>query len=357
MDHRSHRHSQASATTASSAVVSAPDDTMPAENGNSTSSIVSAVSLSEEYFNTTNPPACVQENAAKTHAFVLFHLRQRRRIVLITSGGTTVPLENQTVRFIDNFSAGTRGATSAEYFIDAGYAVIFMHRTFSLQPYTRHYSHSKNCFLDFLQANDQGGIAVVPEYLSQIKNVLLKYQEVRKNNLLLMIDFVTVTDYLFLLRRITQIVALARESAMYYLAAAVSDFYIPASKMVEHKIQSGDGALSLQLDQVPKIIKPLVKEWATKGLIVSFKLETDPTILEDKARRALIRYGHQIVIGNILSTRKSQVHLITQNDAMEITLSPEEVKQDVEIEAKIIPELVQRHTEWIRNIGDWGVGN
>ena len=49
-----------------------------------------------------------------------------------------------------------------------------------------------------------------------------------------MIEFVTVTDYLFLLRRITQIVALARQNAMYYLAAAVSDFYIPASKMVFH---------------------------------------------------------------------------------------------------------------------------
>ncbi len=43
-----------------------------------------------------------------------------------------VPLEKQTVRFIDNFSAGTRGATSAEYFLDdkADYAVIFLHRQF-----------------------------------------------------------------------------------------------------------------------------------------------------------------------------------------------------------------------------------
>ena len=35
-------------------------------------------------------------------------------IVLITSGGTTVPLELNTVRFIDNFSSGERGAVSAE---------------------------------------------------------------------------------------------------------------------------------------------------------------------------------------------------------------------------------------------------
>ncbi|TPX34930.1 phosphopantothenate---cysteine ligase (CTP) [Synchytrium microbalum] len=309
-------------------------------------------SAEEEYFNTTEAPAGVEEYAAKTHDFVVFHQKAGRRIVLVTSGGTTVPLENQTVRFIDNFSAGTRGATSAEYFMEKGYAVIFMHRQFSLQPYSRHYSHSKNCFLDFLQVDETGGIAVTPEYVPKMKNVLLKYQEVRKNNLLLNIEFITVRDYLFLLRRITQIVALARENAMYYLAAAVSDFYIPASKMVEHKIQSGDGALSLQLEQVPKIIKPLVKEWATRGLIISFKLETDPDILEEKARRALIRYGHQIVIGNILATRKNIVHLITKDDRVDIRLSPEEAKQDVEIESKIIPELVERHTRWIESLKD-----
>lgn len=77
---------------------------------------------------------------------------------LSQSGGTTVPLENQTVRFIDNFSAGTRGATSAEYFLEQGYAVIFMHRQHSLQPYSRHYTHSTNCFLDLLSLDESGVI-------------------------------------------------------------------------------------------------------------------------------------------------------------------------------------------------------
>lgn len=38
-----------------------------------------------------------------------------RRIVCVTSGGTTVPLEKRCVRYIDNFSSGHRGATSTEY--------------------------------------------------------------------------------------------------------------------------------------------------------------------------------------------------------------------------------------------------
>jgi phosphopantothenate-cysteine ligase len=39
----------------------------------------------------------------------------RARVVCVTSGGTTVPLERRCVRFIDNFSSGHRGAASTEY--------------------------------------------------------------------------------------------------------------------------------------------------------------------------------------------------------------------------------------------------
>lgn len=43
-----------------------------------------------------------------------------RPLVVVTSGGTTVPLERNCVRFIDNFSKGTRGALSAEQFLQVG---------------------------------------------------------------------------------------------------------------------------------------------------------------------------------------------------------------------------------------------
>ena len=46
--------------------------------------------------------------------FVEDNARKGRRVVVVTSGGTTVPLERNTVRFIDNFSTGSRGAHSAE---------------------------------------------------------------------------------------------------------------------------------------------------------------------------------------------------------------------------------------------------
>lgn len=41
-------------------------------------------------------------------------LEQNRPLVLVTSGGTSVPLEKNTVRTIENFSTGKRGAASAE---------------------------------------------------------------------------------------------------------------------------------------------------------------------------------------------------------------------------------------------------
>lgn len=49
---------------------------------------------------------------------------------------------------MDNFSAGMRGAASAEYFLEHGYSVIFMHRLKSLEPFTRHFSGQK--FMDML---------------------------------------------------------------------------------------------------------------------------------------------------------------------------------------------------------------
>jgi phosphopantothenate-cysteine ligase len=62
---------------------------------------------------------------------------------LITSGGTQVPLESNTVRMIENFSSGLRGAASAEYFLKAGYAVVYYHRDKCLKPFIRHLNLEK----------------------------------------------------------------------------------------------------------------------------------------------------------------------------------------------------------------------
>ncbi|ORE07833.1 DFP-domain-containing protein [Rhizopus microsporus var. microsporus] len=301
------------------------------------------------YFQLNKPPASLPEFESKLTAFVEYHQRLDNKIVFITSGGTTVPLENQTVRYIDNFSNGTRGAISAEYFIEAGYAVVFMHRQHSFQPYNRHYTHSHTTFLDYLEPKEDGTIQVRQEYASKMHQVLSKYQTVLRENRMLLLEFVTLPEYLFKLQAGTKILARLQDKAMYYLAAAVSDFFIPSQKMSEHKIQSSEGALTLTLDQVPKFLKPLVSNWAAKGLIVSFKLETEASLLVPKARQALTRYGHQVVIGNMLTTRKQAVTLITKDGERAISLTDEELASGKEIESLIIPELVQIHQHWIQS--------
>lgn len=82
------------------------------------------------YFAANPPPKDLEKHVALAREFIDYHSAAGKRLVLITSGGTTVPLgmsgsqlhgpqyliirrvEKQTVRFIDNFSAGTRGAVS-----------------------------------------------------------------------------------------------------------------------------------------------------------------------------------------------------------------------------------------------------
>lgn len=286
------------------------------------------------YFTHEPPPKDLTTNTTLAREFINRHANDNRRVVLVTSGGTTVPLEQQTVRFIDNFSAGTRGATSAEYFLQNGYAVIFLHRQFSLLPYSRHYSHNTRSFLDFMREED-GRVAVDQQHQEQMLRVLRQYNEVKRENRLLILSYVTITEYLWNLREVAQLMQPLGPKGMFYLAAAVSDFFVPQDRMVEHKIQSNeeflqsaeaDGhgkppaartegrSLVIDLEPVPKFLKQLVDGWAPEAMIVSFKLETDPSILVKKAQYALNKYSHHLVIGNLLLTRKWEVVFVSVLD-------------------------------------------
>ncbi|KAJ1653492.1 Phosphopantothenate--cysteine ligase cab2 [Dispira simplex] len=312
----------------------------------------------DTYFTMNPTPPNLPDNEALIEEFVQYHQALTNcPVVLITSGGTIVPLENQTVRFIDNFSAGTRGAASAEYFIKQGYAVIFMHRERSLQPFARHFGPvtlttqpTRGTLLDYLMVDpDTHEVKIKPDYQANMRQAVSKYQAALQERRLLMITFTTLSDYLFLLRSATRCLSRLGPRVMCYLAAAVSDFFIPAQKMVEHKIQSAEGGLTLTMDQVPKFLRPLVYEWAPRSFIVSFKLETDPDLLIPKAKHALTRYGHQVVIGNLLTSRKRTVTFITPERDFVIHLSEEECLQNpgLEIEAKIVTQLMELHRSFI----------
>ena len=93
------------------------------------------------------------------------------------------------------------------------------------------------------------------------------------------------------------------------------------------------------------------------------QLETDQALLIPKARQALERYGHQVVIGNDLHHRKHRVVLVspkpTPSDGklllngleyeevwIEIDSSPSAPHK--EIEEEIVRDLVARHDAWIK---------
>ncbi|XP_065288234.1 phosphopantothenate--cysteine ligase isoform X2 [Dermacentor albipictus] len=259
----------------------------------------------DAFFCTNKPPADYDEQKRHIDEFCSAFADTDERVVLITSGGTTVPLEHNTVRFVDNFSAGTRGSASAEYFLDQGYAVLFLFRSTSLQPFVRRFKPGE--LLSYLQfaPGDNNCIQVRADAASKVRPVLEGYQR-----------------------------ATAEGSGRRLLQP-------------EHKIHSDAGPLQLRLHLVPKMLKPLICCWNPVAYVVSFKLETDDNILLDKARRALANYKHKLVIGNELHSRKHRVVFVTSEDHEVINLSPQQVAAGIEIEQIIVEKLLQYHMEHI----------
>ena len=67
------------------------------------------------FFDVCGVNCCSWYSASSCKIWVLYKVLNLFDLYVQKSGGTTVPLESRTVRFIDNFSIGSRGATSAEY--------------------------------------------------------------------------------------------------------------------------------------------------------------------------------------------------------------------------------------------------
>ncbi|KDO43115.1 hypothetical protein CISIN_1g021381mg [Citrus sinensis] len=247
-----------------------------------------------------------------------------RRVACVTSGGTTVPLEQRCVRYIDNFSSGHRGAASTEHLIKMGYAVIFLYRRGTCEPYCS--SLPDDAFLECFEVTEESavqGSSRRPSVEASLYNYI----------------------------RMLQMIAVSSRSlgpcSMFYLAAAVSDFYVPWKSMAEHKIQSGSGPLDMQLLQVPKMLSVLRKEWAPMAFCISFKLETDAEILLEKADMARKKYGMHAVVANELLSRKEQVVVVTNNG--KIPVYRDKTSSDSDVEKPLTKLLVDRHSVYIKD--------
>jgi phosphopantothenate-cysteine ligase len=315
-----------------------------------------------------------------------------RPIVLVTSGGTTAPLERSSVRFIDNFSSGSRGAASAEYFLERGYAVVFLHREGSLRPFERRLpnvaaecaenvrSVGASSILGVMRVVDEDGDAMddapsnatdeaekrgtrrggrveaIPTAAPALAPAVLRHLDAARRGALLCVPYTSVFEYLQYLREICTVLGSeCGENAMVYLAAAVSDFFAPWSTLPEHKMQSRENssnssALVIRLEQTPKMLGHVRHSWCPAAFVVSFKLETDPEILHRKASASLRTYGAHVVVANEMAKRRDAVWMCSlervfadgsraPGTVRELTRPPNER----DIERLIVDDLAERH--------------
>jgi phosphopantothenate-cysteine ligase len=251
------------------------------------------------------------------------------RIVLVSSGGTTVPLERNTVRFIDNFSTGNRGAGSAEQFLAAGYSVIFLHRRGSAFPFRRAAEKALQQQQPPAAGGDEGDVARGRGLLTERDVAACRaalagaLQPPEARDRFLSVSFASVFEYLALLQAAARALEPAGTRAAVFLAAAVSDFYVPEPDMATHKIQSsggggagGGGGLSLSLSAVPKCLGLLKQRWAPSCYCASFKLETNAHILLAKAAKAIAGYGVDAVVANELASYTYKVQVVAASGAV-----------------------------------------
>ena len=86
--------------------------------------------------------------------------------------------------------------------------------------------------------------------------------------------------------------------------------------------------------------------WCPDAYIVSFKLETDISLLNSKCKRSLDKYKQDLVVGNILEDRKNSVSIMKANGEVTVLNLASGVE---EIEEQIIEFLANAHTEFINS--------
>jgi hypothetical protein len=270
----------------------------------------------------------------------------RSRIVVLSSGGTVVPMERHAVRFISNFSTGGRGSALGEALLcprepaedaDAcctAFVVMIMRRG-SQSPFL---GPTQRLVGKSIQEIADGATARLPSESAPgatLDAAIAAAGAVRSRMCIL--EFETVGEYLFALQVVAETLpapAAPRPPPLFILAAAVSDFFIPLSTMAEHKISGPDSTLSdvgaavvspfgppalqVNLYSVPKTLGLLAHRWCRSSLIdpvvVSFKLETDAAVLLHKAARNMRLYGLTCVVANLLQTYHDVVYVCTRCD-------------------------------------------
>lgn len=290
-----------------------------------------------EFFADAPPSASELARATKDKVAKLASRAKKlhKRVVVVTSGGTAVPLERRCVRFVDNFSRGTRGACSASSFAERDYCVVFLRRTGSC---ARVGASGANV-VRVAPARAVDVEAAVPPRPQASLDSTPNARGVDEENVL-EVEFTTIFDYLAALRAVATAVRPLGTAVVFFLAAAVSDFYLPWSAMPEHKISSSKGPLCIALRASPKMLGVLRSAWCPEAMVVSFKLETEQALLQEHAERAMQRYGVHAVVANQLETRDDLV-VVYAKDGSETRIERRE--DEPRLEGRLVDHIIQCH--------------
>ena len=273
------------------------------------------------------------------HAMKIEGGSENVRFAVVTSGGTVAPLERQEIRHVTNLSTGQRGSTSAEHFLRRGYFVLFLHKTGSLLPFARHFQSGRfldDCTLpptgaaqgDSGSAQDSKGHEAQSSSSlllnnSALVNAAREYQQycsAHSSRRLLYVPFHTVADYQLCMKTTLETLRdeLAPHNAMkrvlVYLVAAVADFYVPWKDLPKEKIDSRPDLddMTLYFRKVPKALaRGLVgRWWGPEAFVVTFKLETDETRVNEKVVRHINAFSNiRMVAANLLQSYRQEIRL------------------------------------------------
>ena len=79
--------------------------------------------------------------------------------------------------------------------------------------------------------------------------MLKRHLAVKEEGTLLSVPFVTVNEYLWLLKGVSEELRVMGREGLWYLAAAVSDFFLPGGRMVSSRTHLCSGLLSFDRPQ------------------------------------------------------------------------------------------------------------
>jgi phosphopantothenate---cysteine ligase (CTP) len=204
--------------------------------------------------------------------------------ILITSGGTTVPVD--PVRNITNSSTGSFGSKLAAAALQANMDVTYLVARHGLSPF----AHTFNFFTE-------------PDWESSVTQLERAYQFSQKYHAHYQEHrYFSFNEYSETLQALVE----EQQPHIIMLAAAVSDYLVDNYSL--QKVRSAEH-LEISLTPAPKIIHA-VREWAPQAFLAGFKLLVDASEgeLVSAAVHSMRLHNLDLVIANDLASIRRGAH-------------------------------------------------